>query len=112
MNRLLFLLPLLFGVGVGTAFATPLESVNTEIIEFDDNSASIQISWNQDDSVSQYEVGCVSCSPNFSETTNENSIVLRNVTSIGSNSVILLYVVAYDSEDEIMNAEQIFVEVK
>lgn len=111
MNKLLLLLPLLFAVGIGTAYAAPLENIDTEIIELDNDVATVQISWNQDDSVSQYEVGCVSCSPNITETTSENSIILKNVTSIGEKPLALLYVIAYDPNSEIVNAEQIFVEL-
>ncbi len=104
-------MPLLFSVGISSAYAEPLDKVMIEILEFNDNSATVQISWNQDDAVFQYEIGCVSCSPNISEVTTENSIILNNVTSIGDKSVALLYVIAYDSNDEIINAEQIFAEL-
>ena len=53
MNRFLFLIPLLFGAGIGLAYAEPLDDVKTEILEFNDDSATVQISWNQDDVVSQ-----------------------------------------------------------
>jgi len=111
MNKFLFLIPLLLSIGVNSAYAEPLEKVMVEILEFNDNSATVQISWNQDDAVFQYEIGCVSCSPNISEVTTENSIILNDVTSIGDKSVALLYVISYDSNDEIINAEQIFVEL-
>ncbi len=112
MNRFLFLIPLLFGAGIGFAYAEPLDYVKTEILEFNDDSATVQISWNQDDVVSQYEIGCVSCSPNISEVTTENSIVLSNVTAVGDKSTALLYVIAYDSNNEVIKANQIFVELK
>ncbi len=111
MNKFLFLIPILFSVGISFAYAEPLDKVMIEILEFNDNSATVQISWNQDDAVFQYEIGCVSCSPNISEVTTENSIILNNVTSIGDKSVALLYVIAYDSNGEIINAEQIFAEL-
>jgi len=50
MNKFFLLLALLCGIGVGTAYATPLENINTKIIEFNDNSATVQLSWNHDDS--------------------------------------------------------------
>ncbi|MDH3312736.1 MAG: hypothetical protein OEM28_06260 [Nitrosopumilus sp.] len=112
MNRFLFLIPLLFTTGVGYAYAEPLDQISTKILEFNDNTAIVQISWNQDESISQYEVGCVSCSPNISEATTQNSIILDELTSIGEKFIILLYVIAYDSENEIINAVQIFVELK
>ena len=83
----------------------------TEILEFNDNSAIVQISWSQDDAVFQYEIGCVSCYPNISEITTENYIILNNVTSIGDTTMALLYVIAYDFNNEIIDAEQIFVEL-
>ena len=112
MNRFLFLVPLLFMVGVGHAYAEPLDLISTEILEFNDNATTVQVSWNQDATISQYEIGCVSCSPNISETTTENSIVLGDLTSIGEKSIIMLYIIAYNSENEIIHAKQIFVESK
>ena len=110
MKRCLFLVPLLFTVGFGYAYAEPLDRISTEILEFNDNATTIQMSWNQDSSIFQYEIGCVSCSPNISETTTQNSIVLDDLTSIGEKSIILLYIIAYNSENEIIHAKQIFVE--
>ena len=111
MYRFLGLIPLFFIAGMGFAYAEPLDNIRTEVLEFDGNSATIEISWNQEELVSEYEIGCVSCSPNISETTTEDSIILGNLTSIGENSAVLLYLIAYDSENEIVNAEQIFVEL-
>lgn len=110
MNKFLFLIPLLLSTGISFAYGEPLDDVMTEIVEFNDDSVTIKISWNQDDTVFQYEIGCVSCSPNISEITTENNIILNNITSIGDESMTLLYVIAYDSNNEIINAEQIFVE--
>jgi hypothetical protein len=112
MNKFLFLIPLLFGTGIGFAYAEPLDDVRTEILEFNGSSATVQVSWNQDDSVSQYEVGCVSCFPNISKVTTENNAILNEVTPVGDKSIALLYVIAYDSENEIIEANQIFVELK
>ncbi len=111
MNKFLFLIPLLLSTGISLAYAESLDEVMIEILEFNDNSATIEISWNQDDAVFQYEIGCVSCSPNISEITTENSIILNDVTSIGDKSTAILYVMAYDSNNEIIDAEQIFVEL-
>ena len=111
MNRFWGLIPLLFVSGMGFAFAEPLDGIQTEMLEFDGNSATIEISWNYDELVSEYEIGCVSCSPNFSETTAKDSIILSNLTSIGDNSTVLLYLIAYDFENEIVEAEQIFVKL-
>jgi len=105
-------MPLLLGTGIGFAYAEPLDEIRTEILNFDGSSADVQISWNQDDAVSQYEIGCVSCFPNISKVTTENNIILNEVTSIGDKSMVLLYVIAYDSDNEIFKAKQIFVELK
>jgi hypothetical protein len=110
MNKFLLLIPLLLSTGINFAYAEPLDEVMTEIVEFNDNFVTIKISWNQDDTVFQYEIGCVSCSPNISEITTENGIILNNITSIGDESMALLYVIAYDSNDKIINVEQVFVE--
>ena len=112
MNKFLFLIPILLGSGIGLAYAEPLEEIKTEIIEHDGNSADVKISWNQDDTVFQYEVGCVSCFPNVSETTIENSIILNDITSVGEKSTALLYVIAYNSDNEVIKANQIFVELE
>jgi len=112
MNKFLFLVPLLFVVGVSHIYAEPLDLISTEILEFNDNTTTIQVSWNQDTTISQYEIGCVSCSPNISKTTTENSIVLGDLTSIGEKSIIMLYIIAYNSENEIIHAKQIFMESK
>ena len=111
MNRFLGLIPLLFVAGMGFVYAEPLDNIRTEVLEFDGKSATIEISWTQDELVSEYEIGCVSCSPNVSETTTKDSIILGNLTSIGENSAVLLYLIAYDFENQIVNAEQIFVEL-
>jgi len=112
MNKFLFLIPLLLGMGIGFAHAEPLDEIRTEILNFDGSSADVQVSWNQDDTVSQYEIGCVSCFPNTSKVTTENNIILNEVTSIGEKSTVLLYVIAYDSDNEIFKAKQIFAELK
>ena len=112
MNKFLFLIPILLGSGIGFAYAEPFEEIETEIIRYDGNFADVKISWNQEDIVFQYEVGCVSCFPNVSETTIENSIILNDVTSVGENSTTLLYVIAYNSDNEVIKANQIFVELE
>ena len=111
MNKFLLLIPLLLSTGVSLAYADPLDEVMTEILEFNDNAATVQMSWSQDDAVFQYKIGCVSCSPNISEITTEHSIILDNVTSIGDADIALLYVMAYDSNNEIIDVKQIFVEL-
>ncbi|MFB5624953.1 MAG: hypothetical protein ACE5RP_08595, partial [Nitrosopumilus sp.] len=48
--------------------------------EYSNNTATVQIEWNEDASVSSYQIGCVSCFPNMAEYTTESNIVLENVT--------------------------------
>ena len=98
MNKFLFLVPIILSSGIGFAYAEPLDDLRIEVLEFDGNSADVKISWNQDEIVSQYEVGCVSCFPNISEVTTENSIILNDVTSVGDKSTALLYVIGYNSD--------------
>ena len=108
----LLLLPLLVVVlGVNFAYAEPLENIQTSVIDFDGTAASIQITWNYDPTVAQYEVGCVSCVPNLSELTAENNISLNNITPFPNSTNVLLYVISYDSENEIINAKQIIIEL-
>ena len=91
------------------AFAAPLEKVTTVVSNYDKTSASIAISWNHDDGAASYKVGCVSCNPNASNTTEDDSIELHGVTPFPNSSLAMLYVIAYDSEDEIIAAEQLII---
>ena len=103
-------LPILLSMAVfgliGTAYAEPLDDISTAILESEESTALVQISWNHDDLVSNYEVGCVSCIPNFSENTTQNEMILQGITSL-ENGTALLYVIAYDDNDEIISAKQI-----
>ncbi len=99
-----------FGL-LNTAYAQPLEDVNTTILEFEDFTASVQLTWNFDDSVSNYEIGCVSCIPNFSESTTNSEIILQNITSL-ENGLALLYIIAYGDNDEIITAKQVTLELR
>ncbi len=108
MRWIFAILPLVvFGLA-GTAYAEPLEEINTEILEYSDNFATVQISWNNDDSVSQYEAGCVSCIPNITGSTENDTIVLQNVTALNSGEA-LLFIVAYDDASQIVAAKQIII---
>lgn len=93
-----------------TVYAQPLDDVSTTILESEDSDVSVQLTWNHDDVISNYEIGCVSCIPNFSESTVNDEIVLQNVTSL-KNGLAILYVIAYDSNDEIVVAKQILVDL-
>lgn len=109
MNRILWLIPIIV-FGVPMAYAEPLEIVNSSIMEYDGNFATVQLNWNHDEIVKKYEVGCVSCIPNFSEETTFNEIILDNIRSISDGNA-LLYVIAYDNDNEIIAAKQIILEL-
>ena len=92
-----------------SVYAQPLEEVNVDVLEFDGTFAIVEISWN-DNGASYYESGCVSCMPNLSDTTTDNSLILNNVTSLAGGNT-LLYVIAYDDTDEIISAKQIMIQL-
>ena len=94
-------------LGFNSAFAMPLESVSVIVLENDGNNATVELSWNHN-GASYYEAGCVSCIPNFSDDTKQNKIILENVTPFADGDA-LLYIIAYDNEDEIISAKQIVV---
>lgn len=108
MKTVLLLLPLLV-VGFGMAYAEPLENIQTTVLDYSNSTATVEISWNADDSVSSYQIGCVSCFPNIVESTSENSIIISNVTSFPNGPIAMLYGLAFDFENDILVAKQIFV---
>ena len=87
------------------AFAQPLDEIVADVLDVDGQTASVKIIWNHDDAVSNYEVGCVSCMPNFSENISFDEIILYDVTSF-PNGNALLYIIAY-AENEIISAKQV-----
>lgn len=95
---------------LGTAYAQPLDDITTTVLEFENSTASIQFTWNPDDAVSNYEIGCVSCIPNFSESTTNNEIILQNITSL-ENGLAVLYIIAYDDNGEMITAKQVTLEL-
>lgn len=103
----LFSLVIVSVLGFNSAFAIPLESISVNIIENDGNKATVELSWNHN-SASYYEAGCVSCIPNFSDDTTQNTMILENVTPFADGDA-LLYIIAYDDKDEIISAKQIVV---
>lgn len=105
------ILPLIIIGLVGTAYAEPLEEINTEIFEYSNSSISVNIFWNADDSVFRYEIGCVSCIPNMYENTKENTTTLHNVTTLDDGRAIL-YIIAYDNSEQIISGKQIIVETR
>ena len=97
--------------GMGLAYAEPLEDIQTSILDYSNGTATVQISWNIDADVSSYQIGCVSCFPNIAETTSENSMVISNITPFPNGSLAVLYGLAYDVQNEIITAKQIYVDL-
>lgn len=91
-------------------YAQPLDDVTTTIQESENPGISVQLTWNHDDTVSDYEIGCVSCIPNFSENTVNDEIILQNVTSL-ENGLAIFYIIAHDNNDEIIMVKQILFEI-
>ena len=113
MVKTLLMLPaLLLVFGMGYAYAEPLDDTSVTVMNYDGTSATLDIEWNHDDAVTKYEIGCVSCMPNILEITTESSITLDNVTSFPNTSNVMLYMITYDSNDEIINAKQILVNLE
>ena len=94
----------------GTAYAQPLDDINAIVLEYDDSLASVHLAWNHDDSISLYEIGCVSCIPNFSESTFNDEIVLYNITSL-ENGIAVLYIIAYHDDSDMITAKQVMLEL-
>ena len=108
MKGLLFLIPLVM-FSVGMAYAEPMENIQTTVLDYTNSTATIQITWDADEEASSYKIGCVSCFPNMVETVTENSIIFGNVTSLPNTSIAMLYGLAYDLENNLLSAVQIFV---
>jgi hypothetical protein len=113
MNKIFLAIPVfLFVFGVNFAHAEPLNEINTIVSEYDKISATVEILWNHDETVTKYEIGCVSCMPNTSEFTFADNITINNVIPFTNTSNVMLYLIAYDSSDEIINAKQILVDIR
>ena len=95
---------------LGAVFAEPLDEVNASLIDVSNSTAIVEISWNHDNEVSMYNIGCVSCIPNISESTFEDSLILENVTAL-DNGFAILYVIAYDFSEEIVAAKQVLLNI-
>lgn len=107
---LLGLLVLMSGVIFSNqAFAEPLDTVRTSVSNSNNNSATVKITWNHDSAAKNYEIGCVSCTPNTIKSTTSDSITLNNVTPFPNGSYALLYVISYNSQNEIISAKQLIV---
>ena len=113
MTKTLLMLPaLLLVFGMGFAYAEPLDDANVTVLNYDGISATLEMEWGSDEKVAKYEVGCVICMPNTLEMTYESSITLSDVTPFPNTSNAMLYIIAYDSDDEIINAKQILVNLE
>ena len=112
MNKIfLAILVFLFVFGVNFAHAESLNEINTIVSEYDEISATVEILWNHDETVTKYEIGCVSCSPNFSNNTIDDEIVLQNITSLESGFAVF-YVIAFNADDrEIITVKQVMLEL-
>ena len=91
------------------AFAESLDNIRTSVSNYDGNSATVKITWNHDDQATNYKIGCVSCSPNTEKFLSGDSVTLNNVTPFPNSSIAMLYVIAYDSENKIISAKQLIV---
>ena len=108
MKTLLFLVPLLL-ISVGMAYAEPLSNIQTSVLDYTNNTATVQITWDADEEASSYKIGCVSCFPNTETSVSGNNVIIGNVTSLPNNSIAMLYGLAYDLENNLFAAVQIFV---
>ena len=115
MNKgIFFALPaLLFTVGLMQySYAETFDGLSASVLGYDGNSAQIQLVWNSDESTSKYSVGCVSCMPNVVQSTTASDIIIENVTPFPNSSNAMLYVIAYDSDDELIKATQIILNLE
>ena len=112
MNKAMLMIPALLTVfGVGYANAQLPEDPIITVLGYDGSSASVEITWAHSETIVMYEVGCVSCTPNTTELTTEDSIVLDDIVPFQNTQNAMLYLIAYDSQDEIIDARQIEVDL-
>jgi len=112
LKSLAFLALFVLAIGVistNQVFAEPLDTVRISVSNYNGDSATVKITWNNDSSAKNYKVGCVSCTPNVVEFTTGNSITIHNVTPFPNGSYALLYVISYDSQNNIITAKQLIV---
>ena len=93
------------------AFAESLDNIRISVSNYDGNSATLKITWNHDDKATNYKIGCVSCNPNTEKFTTGDSITFNNVTPFPNSSSAMLYVITYDSENKIISAKQLIVDL-
>ena len=110
MKTLFFLLPLVM-FSVGMAYAEPLENIQTSVLDYTNNTATVQITWDEDENISSYKIGCVSCFPNTVESISDNNIIISNITTFPNSSIAMLYGLAFDLENNLIAAVQIFVDL-
>ncbi len=91
------------------AFAESLDNVRIFVSIYDGDSATVKITWNHDDKATNYKIGCVSCNPNTVKFTTNDSMTFNNVTPFPNGSFAMLYVITYDSQNEIISAKQLIV---
>lgn len=104
------LLILMTGVLFGNqVFAESLDTVRTSVSNYNGDSASVKITWNHDNDAKNYKIGCVSCNPNIVKYTSSDSITVNNVTPFPNSSFAMMYVITYDSQNEIITAKQLIV---
>ena len=108
---LLFLIPFVLFGSTGLAYAQPLADIEVDILDYTNDTATAKISWNADQAATKYEIGCVSCSPNITKHTTGNDFTLSNITVFPNTSFAMLYILAYDSENELINAKQIILDL-
>ncbi len=108
LGLLILMTSVLFG---NQAFAEPLDNIETFVSNYDGDSATVEITWNHDNKATYYKIGCVSCKPNTAEFTTGDSITFTNVTPFPNSSTAMLYMITYDSENKIITAQQLIVDL-
>ena len=106
LGLLILMTSVIFG---NQAFAEPLDTVRTITSNYDGDSATVKITWNHDNDAKNYKIGCVSCNPNIVKHTTSDSITINNVTPFPNSSFAMMYVITYDSHNEIISAKQLIV---
>ena len=110
MLRFQLILLSLFSISfTSLAFAEPLDNVNFDVLEYENNQATINLSWNSHPDVTNYEIGCVSCMPNIVYFESSDNVILTKITPFPNNSNAMLYLIAYDSQNEIITAKQLLI---
>lgn len=111
MSKVILLLPLLL-FGMSLSYAQPLDDIQTFVLDYDGTYATILLDWNGDETIEKYEIGCVSCIPNIVQYTTNDDLTVDGVTAFPNNPNAMLYIISYNSNDEIINAKQILIDIK